>query len=86
MENIKAKIAFDLIPILRHLYDGGVIGVYLEHNGNRGAAQMSVECYHETFPEDTVPMPNPDSDYPWRWTTTVEGVEFFALAEEWAGA
>lgn len=81
MENIKAQIAFDLIPILRHLYDGGVIGVYLEHNGNRGAVQMTVPVYHETFPEDTVPMPNPDSTWAYRWTTTIEGVEFFALAE-----
>lgn len=82
MTNFKAQIAFDLIPILRHLYDGGIIGVYLEHNGHRGSVQMTVATYRETFPEDTAPVPNPDSDYPWRWTETVEGVEFFALAED----
>lgn len=79
MENIKAQIALDLVPLLKHLYNGGIIGIYPTF-GEAGQIQMTEKCYHETFPEDTVPMPNPDIDYPFRWTTTVDGVEFFALS------
>lgn len=81
MTNFKAQIAFDLVPIMKHLYDGGIIGIYPSF-GEHGQIQMDTECFRETFPAVEAPVPNPDSDYPWRWTETVEGVEFFALAED----
>lgn len=80
MENIKAKIAYDLMPLMRHLYDGGIIGFYPK-SGDRGQIQMVVKCFRETFPAVAEPVPNPASNFPWKWTETVEGVEFFALSK-----
>lgn len=80
MENIKAQIAFDLMPLMAHLYDGGIIGIYPTF-GKGGQIQMTVEAFCETFP-GTEPNENPNNkDYPWRWSAMVKGVEFFALAE-----
>lgn len=79
MENIKAQIALDLVPLLKHLYNGGIIGIYPTF-GEAGQIQMTEKTFCETFP-DAIPQPNRDSDYPWKWTKTVKGVEFFALSE-----
>lgn len=79
MENIKAQIAFDLMPLMRLLNKGGIMFLY-PTGGTGGQVQMTVKAFCETFP-DAIPQPNRDSDYPWKWTQTVEGVEFFALAE-----
>lgn len=79
MENIKAQIALDLVPLLKHLYNGGIIGIYPTF-GEAGQIQMTEKAFCETFPY-SFPQPNRDSDYPWKWTKTVEGVEFFALSE-----
>lgn len=79
MENIKAQIAFDLMPLMAHLYGGGIIGIYPTF-GKGGQIQMTVEAFCETFP-DMEPNEDSNSDYPWRWSAMVKGVEFFALAE-----
>ena len=76
MENIKAQIAFDLVPLMEHLYDGGILRV-----GPDKEVHMTVEAFHEVFPEVREPIPRESAEYPWKWTETVEGVEFFALAE-----
>ena len=80
MENIKAQIAFDLMPLMRLLHKGGIMMIY-PTGGTGGQIQMTVKAFCETFP-DAIPLPNRDSDYQWKWTETVEGVEFFALAEK----
>jgi hypothetical protein len=81
MENIKAQIALDLVPLLKHLYNGGIIGIYPTF-GAAGQIQMTEKAFFETFPEVDAPEANPDSDFPFRWAETVNGVEFFALSEE----
>ena len=76
MKNIKAQIAFDLVPLMEHLYAGGILRV-----GPEKEVHMTVEAFHEVFPEVREPIPRASAEFPWKWTQTVEGVEFFALAE-----
>lgn len=79
MENIKAQIALDLVPLLKHLYNGGIIGIYPTF-GEAGQIQMTEKAFFETFPEVKAD-PYDYGDYPWRFSTFVNGVEFFALSE-----
>ena len=78
MTNIKAQIAFDLMPLMRHLYAGGILQI----DGQTGTILLREKTYHEVFPEDHTPQPNhPSSVYPWRWSTTIDGVEIYALSD-----
>lgn len=78
MIETKAILAFDLMPLMRYLYRGGVLAVDALTN----KIQLTVAMYRATFPDDKIPTHTGDNDYPFRWTTTIDGVEFFALAEE----
>ena len=78
MENYKAQIAFALVPILKHLYSGGIIAV----SGMTGEVHMTPAAFHETFPEITEREDRMSDQYPFIWKTTVEGVTFFALEAE----
>lgn len=78
MENIKAQIAFDLVPVIRHLYEGGITAV----NGSAGTIHMTEDLFHEVFPNITEPKNRDSREYPYEWETTVEGVKFFALSKE----
>lgn len=74
MENIKAQIAFDLVPLMKHLYDGGILSV-----GPGEEIHMTVKAFHEVFPDVLVPTPRESDEYPFEWAACVEGVKFFAL-------
>jgi len=83
MTELKAQIAFDLIPVVRHLYNGGVLLV----DGATNRIHLSENLFHATFPE-IKEAEGYDSDlYPWRYSVTIDGVEFFALSEvsRWDG-
>ena len=77
MIQTKAQIAYDLIPLVRHLNNGGVLQI----DGRGGRIQLTEALYHDTFPEDKAPTSFPDSMFPFYWSTTINGVEFFAITE-----
>ena len=76
MIETKAQIALDLVPLMKHLYRGGVLAV----NGGTGDVHMTEEFFHEVFPDVLVAMPRASAEYPFKWAVWVEGVEFFALS------
>lgn len=76
MIEMKAQIALDLVPLVKHLYKGGVLAV----NGHDGTVHMTKELFHDTFPEVKAQAYG-YGDYPFRFSTFVNGVEFFALSE-----
>lgn len=78
MIEYKAIIARDLVPLVRHLYKGGVLAV----NGHDGSVHMTRELFHATFPEVTEPFEREDAVYPYLFSVTVDGVKFFCLSEK----
>lgn len=78
MIEYKAIIARDLVPLVRHLYKGGVLAV----NGHDGSVHMTRELFHATFPEVTEPFEREDEVYPYLFSVTVDGVEFFCLSKK----
>ena len=81
MLEYKAQVAFDLVPLMEYLYDGGR-GV-LDISGD--SVHLAPLFFHEVFPEIISAVPNGSTEYPFRWTRTVEHegrkVEFFALSK-----
>ena len=78
MIEMKAQIAHDLVPLMKHLYKGGILAV----NGGEGTVHMTESFFHEVFPDVRVAMPRPSEEYPFEWATWVEGVKFFALSRD----
>lgn len=78
MIETKAQIALDLVPLVKHLYKGGVIGI----NGADGSVHLTESFFHEVFPDVLVAMPRASAEYPFKWAVWVEGVEFFALSRD----
>jgi hypothetical protein len=76
MVEYKAIIAGDLVPLMKHLYKGGVLAV----NGHDGSVHMTVELFHKTFPAIEAEETG-YGDYPFRFEAVVDGVMFFALSE-----
>lgn len=76
MIETKAQIALDLVPLVKHLYKGGVIGI----NGADGSVHLTESFFHEVFSDVLVAMPRESAEYPFKWAVWVEGVEFFALS------
>lgn len=77
MIEMKAQIAHDLVPLMKHLYEGGILSVY----GGDGSVHMTESCFHKVFPEIKEPKER-SGEYPFYWTATVDGVEFFALSRD----
>lgn len=77
MIEMKAQLALDLVPLMEHLYAGGILRV-----GPEKEVHMTVEAFHEAFPEVLEPMPRESEEYPWEWSMVVDGVKFFALAKK----
>lgn len=84
MIETKAQIALDLVPLMKHLYRGGVLAV----NGGTGDVHMTEEFFHEVFPDVLVAMPRASEEYPFEWAAWVDHVKFFALSEtgKWGAA
>lgn len=80
MVEYKAIIAGDLVPILRHLYEGGVIAV----DGHAGV-HMTEKLFHATFPEVTKAGTRDSEVYPFEFSVTVDGVRFYCISDkaEW---
>lgn len=78
MIEMKAQIAHDLVPLMKHLYEGGILSVY----GGDGSVHMTESCFHKVFPDIMVAMPRPSEEYPFEWAAWVDGVYFFALSRD----
>lgn len=80
MVEYKAIIAGDLVPILRHLREGGVISV-----DSYAGVHMTEELFHATFPEVNEAGHRESTVYPFEFSVTVDGVRFYCISEkaEW---
>ena len=75
MNDGKVKIAAGLIPLMRWLYDSGIICV----GGSMDTVHVTEEFFRETFPVYEVSERN-NPEYPYELSYNYNGVQFFALS------
>ena len=81
MIETKVQIAADLLPLMHHLWKGGVISV----NGYSNDIHLQCPLFHETFPEVLTPVAQRnDGYYEFEKTETIDGreIRFFCLSEK----
>lgn len=81
MIETKVQIAADLLPLIRHLWKGGVISIGTYSN----EIHLKNTLFHETFPEVLTPVTRRNDGYfVFEKTETIDGreIRFFCLSEK----
>ena len=84
MIETKVQIAADLLPLIQHLWRGGVLSI----NGNRDAIHLEDKLFHEAFPDVLTPVTKrKDGDWEFETVVNIDGrdIRFYCLhdSEGW---